>query len=147
MRKKVCKVPPIKIDFEKSALDYLGFTDNDKLKLVLPCRGNKGAQQGLYREHVIYKMYQILDTLGFRTHLVNVVLEEDKKEKYDFIGFFIEDEKESTGCKSKDLSVRPRLVVVRHQWSLAFVHASIFVGRICRQHKRSHDLSAFRCFG
>lgn len=96
MRKKVCKVPPLKIDFEKSALDYLGFTNSDKLKLVLPCRDNKGAQQALYREHVIYKMYQVLDTLGFRTHLVNVILEDQGKEAYDFTGFFIEDEKEYT---------------------------------------------------
>lgn len=94
MRKKVCYFPPLKIDFSKSTLDYLGFTANDKLKLVLPCKSADRYEEALYREHVLYKMYEIIDTFGYRTHLVNVILEDNGKEKYDLQGFFIEDETE-----------------------------------------------------
>ena len=92
MRKQVSKFPPLKIDFSKTTLDYLGFTRNDKLKLVLPCKTGKNFQQRLYREHVIYQLYQQVDSLGYRTHLVNVIFEDKGKKKYDLTGFFIEDE-------------------------------------------------------
>lgn len=92
MRKQVSKFPPLKIDFSKTTLAYLGFTKNDKLKLVLPCKLGKKYQQRLYREHVIYQLYQQVDTLGYRTHLLNVIFEDKGKKKYDLTGFLIEDE-------------------------------------------------------
>jgi hypothetical protein len=92
MRKLVSKFPPLKIDFSKTTLEYLGFTRNDKLKLVLPCKTGKKYQQRLYREHVIYSLYQQVDSFGYRTHLVNVIFENKGKKKYDVNGFFIEDE-------------------------------------------------------
>ncbi len=92
MRKQVSKFPPLKIDFSKTTLDYLGFTRNDKLKLVLPGRTGKKYQQRLYQEHVIYSLYQQVDSFGYRTHLVNVIFENKGKKKYDLNGFFIEDE-------------------------------------------------------
>ena len=94
MRKKVCYFPPLKIDFSKETLDYLGFTKNDKLKVVLPCKSADRYKQALYREHIIYQMYQAVDTLGYRTHLVNVRLEDQGRLKHDLQGFFIEDETE-----------------------------------------------------
>lgn len=94
MRKQVSKFPPLKIDFSKTTLDYLGFTKNDKLKLVLPCKTGKKYQQKLYREHVIFDLYQQVDSLGYRTHLVNVIFEDNGKKKYDLTGFFIEDEED-----------------------------------------------------
>lgn len=94
MRKQVSKFPPLKIDFSKTTLDYLGFTKNDKLKLVLPCNTSKRYQQRLYREHVIYQLYQQVDSLGYHTHLVDVIFEDNGKKKYDMTGFFIEDEED-----------------------------------------------------
>lgn len=103
MRKKVSKFPPLKIDFSKTTLNYLGFTRNDKLKLVLPARDNKSYQQRLYREHVIYNLYHQVDTLGMRTHLVNVILQEKGKEKFYMTGFFIEDENDFTSRTNTDI--------------------------------------------
>ena len=92
MRKQVSKFPPLKIDFSKTTLSNLGFTENDKLKLVLPCNSSQKCQQRLFREHIIYQLYHHVDSFGYRTHLVNVIFEENGKQKYDMTGFFIEDE-------------------------------------------------------
>ncbi len=94
MRKQVCSLPPIKIDFPKRTLDYLGFTANDKLKLVLPCDGGAIAQQGLYKEYLVYQLYQTIDSMSYKTQLVNVILEDEGEQKYDLVGFFIEDEED-----------------------------------------------------
>ena len=91
MRKQACHLPPLKIDFAKETLDYLGFSTNDKLKLVLPCNEGSIYQQGLYKEHFIYQLYQLVDSFGIRTHLVNVILKDDGKTRYKTQGFFIED--------------------------------------------------------
>lgn len=92
MRKKLCKLPPLKIDFSKSTLSHLGFSQNDKLKVVLPCDDSDQYQQGLYREYVTYKLYEKIDSLALRTRLTNFILKQKKKVKYDFTGMVVEDE-------------------------------------------------------
>lgn len=94
VRKQVCKLPPLKIDFSKSTLDYLGFTKNDKLKLILPCNKGKEFQQNLYKEFLIYKLFRELDTLGLKNHLVRVKLINEGQTKYDQVGFFLEDQRD-----------------------------------------------------
>jgi len=92
MRKKICHLPPLKLNFPKSTLRYLGFDGHDKLKLVIPCDRGKTFQQGIYREQMVYRLYQLVDTLAFRTRHVNIVLQNKRKTNYDFDGFFVEDE-------------------------------------------------------
>ncbi len=94
MRKKVCHLPPLKIDFPKKTLKYLGFTNHDKLKVVLPCDYGDEYQQGLYKEYVIYQLYKAIDSFGFDTRLVNFILADKGKKKYDVTGFIIEDDED-----------------------------------------------------
>jgi hypothetical protein len=94
MRKKVSYLPPLKIDFKKSALDALGFLRVDDLKLVLPANSSNSSQEKLYQEHFLYEVYQMLDTNAIKTKLVDVVIKYKGKEKYNLTGFLIEDEEE-----------------------------------------------------
>ena len=93
MRKQVSKFPPLKIDFSKTTLAYLGFTRYDKLKLVLPCSTLvRNINNGCTESMSFIRLYQQVDSLGYRTHLVNVIFEDKGRKKYDLTGFFIEDE-------------------------------------------------------
>ncbi len=95
MRKKVCRMPPLKIDFKKSLLDSIGFHKRDKLKLVLPCNArNSNQQEMLYKEFFIYELYGLIDKNCLRTKLIDVTLGNDDKKSYHFTGFLIEDDKE-----------------------------------------------------
>ena len=105
MRKKVCHLPPLKIDFPKKTLNYLGFTNHDKLKVVLPCNDGKEYQQGLYKEYVVYQLYKAIDSFGFDTRLVNFILADNGKKKFDLTGFIIEDD--------KDYALRTNAVLVK----------------------------------
>ena len=93
-RKTLCEIPPLKLDFSKTTLEYLGFRTNDKLNLALPCDKTADFQEKLYREHLVYKLYQVLDPYSLRTKLVRVTLLDKGKETYELDGIFIEDEKE-----------------------------------------------------
>ncbi|MEM6964840.1 MAG: metallophosphoesterase [Bacteroidota bacterium] len=94
MRKQVCVNPPVKIDFGKGALDSLGFLRQDKLKMVFPCSGGSLNQQMLLKEHLVYELYNFIDTNSMRTKLVDVEIFDKGKKKQDFIGILVEDEQE-----------------------------------------------------
>ena len=95
MRKQVCRMPPVKLDFKKSMLDSLGFHKIDKLKLVLPCNSKSDyQQQKLYKEFFVYELYNLIDKNCLRTKLVDVTLGSEDGKNYTYTGFMIEDEKE-----------------------------------------------------
>ncbi len=94
IRKKVSFFPPVKIDFEKSVLDSLGYLKLDKLKFVFPTDGKKRSQIRLYKEFFLYELYSFLDSNAIRVKLVDVSLIHNKKERHHFTGFLIEEESE-----------------------------------------------------
>ncbi len=94
VRKEQCRFPPVKLDFSKSDLDSLGFLKIDKLKVVFPCKDRDFDQEALYKEELLYHIYNFIDSNCIRTKLVEFVLLEKGEEKNNFIGFLVEDESE-----------------------------------------------------
>lgn len=94
MRKQVCNMPPLKFDIKKSSLKGNGFMKIDKLKFVFPCNSGKSAQELLYREYFLYDLYTFIDKNCIRAKLVDVRICDNGKDKYQMIGFVIEDELE-----------------------------------------------------
>ena len=93
MRKKQCRIPPIKIDFKKGDLETLGLKKGiDKLKMVLPCRAGDDPQNKLYREHLLYEIYNLIDPRSIRTKLAKVVITDNKGKETIRTGFFVEEE-------------------------------------------------------
>ena len=89
-RKEVCQLPPLKIDFPKD-----NFSDivTDKLKVVTPCSKGESFQQTLYKEYLVYKLHQQIDTMAVLAKLAKIELIQGDKSKYDFVGYFVEDNK------------------------------------------------------
>jgi len=92
MRKKVCRIPPVKFNFDKASLLELGFSDLDKLKFVFPCNDNVFNQEALYKEYFLYGAYGLIDSNHIRAVLVDVTIISNEKEVFDFTGFVLEDE-------------------------------------------------------
>ena len=93
MRKQVCRFPPLKFDFNKKELKSKGFLGADKLKFVFPCGLRGFEQEKLYKEHLVYEIYDEIDTIGMRTKLIDVRLE-GSGDPLEFVGMLIEDEDE-----------------------------------------------------
>lgn len=106
-----CLYPPLMLNFQsKEVPENSIFYGHDKLKLVVPCRGEKYVVQ----EYLIYKLYNLLTPLSFRARLVKVNLTGDESRKGipGQYGILLEDEDqmaERNGGQilKKDL-VRPR---------------------------------------
>lgn len=87
----MCSYPPLLLNFSKDDVKNTPFSEQDKLKLVMPCQGDKYVM----REYYAYKIYNILTPKSFRVRLVRVTVEDqsEKAKEYDsFLGFLIEEE-------------------------------------------------------
>lgn len=92
-RRLNCEMPPLKLDFKKSALSEAGLTKWDDIKLVTNCVPDKNeAKTLILKEYLAYQLYNQISPNSYRTQLVKVTYIDTatgKKEKQ--WGFLIED--------------------------------------------------------
>ncbi|HBQ82758.1 MAG TPA: hypothetical protein DD745_07750 [Bacteroidales bacterium] len=69
-RNNICNFPPISLNFKKSDIKAPGMKKVDKIKMVTHC--NSGNEEYLFKEFLIYKLYNVLTEYSFRVRLVKV---------------------------------------------------------------------------
>jgi hypothetical protein len=110
----ICDYPPLLLNFAKENVKNTVFSGQDKIKLVMPCRGEKYVM----REYLTYKIYNQLTPNSFKVRLVRLTVSDasDSRKSYDsFLGFLIEEEDQMAKrvqmtALDKDL-VQPQAVV------------------------------------
>jgi hypothetical protein len=88
-----CKFPPLLIQFtKKGPQQNTLFSEQKKLKLVMPCTGD----DFVVREWLAYKIYNLVTPYSFKARLVEVKLEDEQNKKsFDpFYGILLEEEKQ-----------------------------------------------------
>ena len=91
-RLRKCDFPPIKIKFKKDELKSQGLKKHNEYKLVTHCLSVGGAEN-VYRELLIYKLFEIFTERSFRTQLVKVLYKDsESRRKIKGVGVLIEDE-------------------------------------------------------
>jgi len=106
-KKENCVYPPLLIEFSKKDAQTAGiFREQNKLKLVMPCREEKY----IIREWLVYKIYNLVTPKSFRARLVMVKLEDDSKKKpvSPFYGILLEEEKQMAK-RNKEIIVERKL--------------------------------------
>lgn len=86
-----CAYLPLKIYFpDVAAIQNTIFRDQRKMKLVMPCRGEKYV----IHEYLVYKLYNLITPKSFRVRLVKVRLDnqQKKKQKQPVYGILLEEE-------------------------------------------------------
>lgn len=89
----ICNYPPLLLNFTKDNTGNTIFSGQDKLKLVMPCQGEKYV----LREFYAYKVYNQLTPKSFKVRLVRLTIidDSDKPKNYaSFLGFLIEEEEQ-----------------------------------------------------
>lgn len=72
-RRKICDVPPIKLDFSKKDLAKLKLNpEYDEIKLVTHCLDEARSNQTLLKEYWTYHLHHILTPNSFKVHLVKI---------------------------------------------------------------------------
>lgn len=86
-----CAYPPILLNFAKGSVQHTIFHNQDKLKLVMPCRGEKYV----LREYYTYKIYNLISDYSFKVKLLKIYLQDSNpkaKQQEPFFAFLIEEE-------------------------------------------------------
>lgn len=91
--KSNCDFPPILLNFSSKATKGTLFEGQNKVKLVMPCQGDKYV----VREYLIYQLYNRLTPKSFKARLVSVELQDPNlkpKRAAFFYGILLEEEEQ-----------------------------------------------------
>lgn len=92
-RRKLCDMPPIKLDFSKKELAKKGLNPMyDELKLVTHCLDGTQSEQTLLKEYWTYRLQQQITDNSFQVHLFKITYINTKKptESRESLAFLIE---------------------------------------------------------
>jgi len=87
-----CTYPPLFLNFSEKNDNGI-FSTQDKIKLVMPCRGDKY----ILREYYVYKLFNLISPNSFNVRLVQIYLDDPAikpRESGPFYGFLLEDEEQ-----------------------------------------------------
>lgn len=108
-RQRVCKIPPVKLRFEKGAAKGTTFRGQGSLKMVTHCEMKDGYEQYYVLEMLAYRMYNLLTDYSFKVRPLTVTyyqvedpdekesrfsLTKKKKSEGPVFAFLIEDDKD-----------------------------------------------------
>jgi hypothetical protein len=69
-RNSICNFPPISLNLKKAGFEKTEIGSIDKIKMVTHC--NTGSEEYIFREFLVYKLFNVLTDLSFRVRLVRV---------------------------------------------------------------------------
>jgi len=94
LRSTTCDFPPLKVYFDKEKAKKTPFSGNGSLKLVTHCGKSERYEQNLLLEHAIYRAYNRLTELSYRSRLARVTYADTKDPARTLTryGFFLEDD-------------------------------------------------------
>jgi hypothetical protein len=89
-RNGYCSFPPIRLNFSKSDFEKPDIKKIEKIKLVTHCQS--GNEEYLFKEYLIYKLFNVITDYSFRVRLaaVDYVSTTQKNKVIRSYGFFIE---------------------------------------------------------
>ena len=91
-RLRVCEFLPLRLNFKKSEVGGTLFEDQDKLKLVVPCRTSERAEKDLIEEYAVYRIFNLLTPASYRVRLVHMTFTDsgDAKDSESLYTFALE---------------------------------------------------------
>jgi hypothetical protein len=89
-RNKFCQFPPLSLNFKKTEFSKDDLNKIEKVKLVTHCE--RGNEDYLFREYLVYKLYNVLTDYSFRVRLVkmNYINTAKKSKPISTYAFFVE---------------------------------------------------------
>ena len=107
-RQKVCKFPPIMLNFEKDAVKGTAFRGQKRVKMVTHCDKGDRWEQYNVKEYVTYRIYNLFTERSFRVRPLDITYVDSKTGKREDprFAFLIEDDSDvakRNGLKKLDI--------------------------------------------
>lgn len=71
-RVRVCRFPPLRLDFSGSDAAATEFSGQGKLKLVTHCKDSRTYEQNVLEEFAAYRVFRMMSEVGFRVRLLRI---------------------------------------------------------------------------
>jgi hypothetical protein len=71
-RLRVCKFPPLRLDFSSSDASGTVFAGQRRLKVVTHCNGPADYEQNVLEEYAAYRIFNLLSDVSFRVRLARI---------------------------------------------------------------------------
>jgi hypothetical protein len=146
-RLRLCEYPPLKVDFDRTAVAHTLFAHQGSLKLVVQCRGNRTYANYLLEEYLIYRVSNLLTPLSFRARLARVTYVDSngRNTPATRYAFFLEDDdrmarrnhmqvfeqkgihQEETDFEQMGLLALFQYLIGNTDWSVAALHNIVLV--------------------
>jgi hypothetical protein len=94
IRKKVCYYPPVKLKYDKDALEGMGYARRNVLKFVIQCRKGDSNLDYVERELFAYELNKIFNPYAMRAKRIQVDIIHNGEPKENLSGFVVEEEDE-----------------------------------------------------
>ncbi len=79
-RRKICKMPPVKINLKKKELESRNFVKKcDRVKIVFQCSTSKSMSESIKMEKFIYDLHNLVTPYGHKAILTQVKLGDNDK--------------------------------------------------------------------
>jgi hypothetical protein len=119
-----CTHPPLLLNFSKRNRRGTIFDQQDRMKLVMPCRGDKYV----LHEYYVYKLYNLISPKSFRAQLVKLILidpELKTREKGPFFGILLEEE-DQMAARNNSISIEKQLIRPEQTNRNEFLNMAVF---------------------
>ena len=94
-QKTTCNFPPLRFNIKTGQAEGTLFENQDKIKLVTHCQdGRDDYEQNVLLEYLLYRSYEVLDTLSYRVRLTRITYVDTTGRRDTLIkyGFLIEND-------------------------------------------------------
>lgn len=123
-RRGYCRIPPIMMQFRNASSPQL--SSLGKLKLVIACGANTGDEELLFKEFLVYKIYNQLTPLSFRVRLIKTTYNDTRGRVKSFsqYSFMLEDDGDMARrnrCFKKDHAQFPTEATDRNNMTMVAV--------------------------
>lgn len=122
--KSNCEYPPIMLNFSNEFTQGTLFEGQDKVKLVMPCQGDKYV----VNEYLVYKLYNIITPNSFRARIVQIQFEDPElkaKDRTPFYGILLEEDI-VMASRNKKVLIERKLVRPEQTHSSDFLTMALF---------------------
>jgi hypothetical protein len=125
MRNGYCDFPPIQLNFSKAGFKKEDLKKIGKIKLVTHC--NYGNEENLFKEFLIYKLYNVLTDTSFRVRLVKIEYINTYKQSKPVVtyAFFIEPI-EMLAARTNSVEVTSLKLTQKHIYPVMMDRVGIF---------------------
>lgn len=90
-RRRICDIPPVKLNFARGNADAINIKEDRALKLVTHCfeQNTIKGQQNVLKEYLAYKLLNIITEKSFRVQLVRInyldIVDHTSSQRFGFI--------------------------------------------------------------